>query len=119
MEPTLDPETAHLSAVTILAGDYLRGSLGSNEVCCGKEYLVSRLQVLLDHGRIRLPRGRESRALVRELKDFDLKATATGMQAGAFRTGTHDDLAIALGLATLYDPSRWEVTEVPSPFFCG
>ena len=76
-----------LSAVTILAGDYLKGSLGANEVHCGKEYLVSRLQVLLDHRRILLPRGRESRALVRELKDFDLKATATGMTAGAFRTG--------------------------------
>jgi hypothetical protein len=62
-------------------------------------------------------RGRESRALVRELKDFDLKATATGITAGAFRTGTHDDLAIGLGLATLYDPSRWQVRNVPSPWF--
>jgi hypothetical protein len=64
----------------------------------------------LDQGRILLPDDKESRALVRELQDFELRASAAGVASGAFRTGSHDDLAIALGLSCLYDATGQSVT---------
>jgi hypothetical protein len=104
----LDGTDYYLSAVSITSGTTLKPQgLGAPEVSVGKERLVSRLQVLLDHGRILLAADdKESRALVRELQTFELRAQASGMKAGAFKTGTHDDLAVALGLAVLYEPSR-------------
>ncbi len=116
----LDGTDYHLSAVTLTSGTALRPSgMGSAEVSVGKEHLVSRLQVLLDRGRILLPEDKESRALVRELQDFELRAQASGMIAGAFKTGSHDDLAIALGLCCLYDPSRATVRYFPAPWPWG
>ena len=79
-------------------GDHLRVSLG-------KSHMVSRLQVLLGKGRLHLPRTLEAEALSRELLDFELRVDQRGYErSGAFRTGTHDDLACALGLATQLDP---------------
>jgi hypothetical protein len=106
-----------LSAVSITSGMNLRPQLlGSPEISVGKEYLVSRLQVLLDRDRVALPDDKESRALVRELQDFELRASASGMTSGAFRIGSHDDLAIALGLACLFDPSGQQVRYFPAPW---
>jgi hypothetical protein len=103
----LEGSDYYLSAVTLTSGTTIRPrGMGSAEVSVGKEHLVSRLQVLLDHARILLPDDKESRALVRELQDFELRASAAGMTSGAFKTGSHDDLAVALGLAVLHDPSR-------------
>jgi hypothetical protein len=54
---------------------------------------------------------------MRELQDFELRvARASGMIAGAFKTGSHDDLAVALGLCCLYDPSRATVRYFPAPW---
>lgn len=79
-------------------GDYVRVSLG-------KAYLVSRLQVLLGTGRLHLPKTREAGALTDELLNYELRVDQSGHESfGAFRTGTHDDLACALGLATQIDP---------------
>jgi hypothetical protein len=113
----LDGTDYYLSAVTLTSGTALRPTgMGSAEVSVGKEHLVSRLQVLLDRGRILLPEDKESRALVRELQDFELRASASGMASGAFKAGAHDDLAIALGLAVLYDPSRAQVRYFRHPW---
>jgi len=84
--------------------------------CPSPEFRRSRRLVLLDHGRVALPNDKESAALVRELQDFELRASASGMTSGAFRTGSHDDLAIALGLACLFDPSGQQVTYWPAPY---
>jgi hypothetical protein len=106
-----------LSAVTLTGGMNLRPTnLGAPEASVGKEYLVSRMQVLLDQERVLLPDDKESRALVRELQDFELRASASGLASGAFRTGAHDDLAIALGLACLFDPSGQSVRYWPAPW---
>ena len=79
-------------------GDHLRVSLG-------KSHMVSRLQVLLGTGRLHLPRTREAGALTDELLNYELRVDQSGHETfGAFRTGTHDDLACALGLATQIDP---------------
>jgi len=72
----------------------------------GKPYLVSRLQALLSTQRIRLPETDQARALAKELTDYEIRVDdAAHMTTGAFKTGTHDDLATALGLACLQDKS--------------
>lgn len=93
-----------LSAVTLTAGQTLRGTLGQPEVLLGKAYLVSRLQNLLQERQIRLPANHaEAAAMLRELIDYEIKVRADDghEQFGAFSTGAHDDLVTALGLATL------------------
>jgi len=72
----------------------------------GKAYLVSRLQALIQGERIRLPETEQARALAKELTDYEIRVDeAAKMTAGAFKTGAHDDLATALGLAVLQDRS--------------
>ncbi len=101
----LEGSDYYLSAVTLTAGTIKPKGMGASETSIGKEHLVSRLQVLLDHERILLPDDKESRALARELQDFELRDSASGMTSGAFKTGSPDDLAVALGLAVMHDPS--------------
>jgi hypothetical protein len=70
----------------------------------GKAFLVGRLQALLQDGRIKMPDTRETRALADELEHYEIKISDAGSDTyGAFKTGTHDDLATALGLAVLLD----------------
>lgn len=93
-----------LIGVTLAAGEKL--TIKGNEARLGKAFLVSRLQVLLQNGRIRLPKTAESEELARELLDFEIKVDQDGTDRyGAFKVGTHDDMVIALGLATLFDPN--------------
>lgn len=72
----------------------------------GKAYLVSRLQVLFQGNLVQIhPASPEVDQMVRELKDYEIKIDENGTDRyGAFRMGTHDDLATALGLACLEDP---------------
>jgi hypothetical protein len=92
-----------VSAVTITVGEKIAGGLGSWEVRVAKMILVSRLAALFQRGRIELPDTEESRALAEELKTLQVRATSRGIHAEAM-SGYHDDLVIALGLATLFDP---------------
>jgi hypothetical protein len=69
-------------------------------VTIGKAWLVSRLQALLQSGRILLPKTDESAALAKELLDYEIKVDQEANDKyGAFRVGAHDDLVTALGLA--------------------
>lgn len=79
----------------------------------GKAFLVSRLQALLQTGSIKLPpRHEEAQAMARELKDYEIKVDANANDTyGAFKVGTHDDLATALGLAVLDDPRDYHVKQ--------
>ncbi len=73
----------------------------------GKAYLVSRLQALLQTQRLQLPVTAESQALARELQDYEIRVDENANDKyGAFKTGTHDDLVTALGLAVLDDPIK-------------
>lgn len=74
----------------------------------GKAYLVSRLQTLLQRQCIQLPRTQEAEDTARELETYEIHVDATTAHDtyGAFKVGAHDDLATALGLATLLDPVR-------------
>jgi hypothetical protein len=74
---------------------------GQLRVSLGKAYLVSRLQALLQSSRLHVLRTRESEALTEELLNYEIRVDESGHEtSGAFRTGTHDDLVCALGLAT-------------------
>lgn len=101
----------YLSAVTLTAGHNLRGYLGSPEVSLPKELLVSRVQALLQTERVKMPDTPETRALAEELRTFELRVSDEAkLTSGAFKTGAHDDLVIALGLAVLFDPRGANVT---------
>jgi len=97
--------SVRLEPATFTHGDRLnRADDGGHSV--GKAHLVSRLQALLQTGRIRLPRTRESEALAKELLDYEIHITEDANDRyGAFKVGTHDDLVTALGLAVLLDRS--------------
>ena len=76
----------------------------SGEVRLGKAWLVSRLQALLQSGRLHLARTSEAAALAQELLDYEIRVEANANDTyGAFRVGSHDDLVTALGLATQED----------------
>jgi len=63
--------------------------------------LVSHLQALLHQGRLKILRELdEAETLVRELQDFRVDFTAAGHLTFKARSGKHDDLVLALGIAT-------------------
>jgi hypothetical protein len=86
-----------------------RRTKDSGGVKLGKAFLVSRLQSLLQTGRVHLPRIPEAEVLARELQDYEIRVDENAHDRyGAFRVGTHDDLVTALGLAVQTSPERWE-----------
>jgi hypothetical protein len=77
------------------------------ELRVGKAFLVSRLQAQLHTNRIHLPMTSEAYALANELMHYEIKVDPDGdAKFGAFKTGTHDDMVTALGLATLLERRR-------------
>ena len=102
---------ARLVPVTFTHGDR-RLVQPDGSVSLGKGFLVSRLQVLLQYGRLHLPQTQEAEALARELLDYEIHVDQDANDRyGAFKVGTHDDAVTALGLATQVDP--------PEPFDCA
>jgi hypothetical protein len=96
---------ANVIAVFFTHGD--RRTEESGQVTLGKAYLVSRLQALLQTGRLHLPQTREAEQTGKELLDYEIRVDEDANDKyGAFRVGTHDDLVTALGLAVQVDPSR-------------
>jgi hypothetical protein len=94
-----------VSAVVLTGGERFTGGYGARRMTVSKTWMVSRLQVLLQHRRIRLPETKMARSLAAELADFEIRDVGGHDVYGAFRTGRHDDLVVALGLATLEAPS--------------
>ncbi len=119
-QPVLDLVRERLKDVAVtgvILGAGERAELGLPEARVGKAYLVSRLQVLLQTGRLRLPRTPEGLALVEELLNFEIRVDQAGQDRyGAFKVGTHDDLVVALGLSVLYDASYDRVQYGPPLF---
>jgi hypothetical protein len=92
--------------VTFTAGDRRTESWedGYLRVSLGKAHMVSRLQAMLESGRLHLPRTREAGALTDELLNYELRVDDNANEKyGAFKIGTHDDLTTALGLAAQVD----------------
>lgn len=83
-------------------GDKLARDAATGSLRLGKAYLVSRLQAILEGGRLYLPDTREAHQLEKELRDYEIRIDEGGDDKyGAFRTGAHDDLVTALGLAVV------------------
>ena len=77
-----------------------------HELHVPKTQLVSMLLMMMQTGRIHLPKQEEA-PLEDELQNFTLKVRNTGtLEMGALRTGTNDDLVNALGLGVFYWQSR-------------
>lgn len=95
-------QASEVIAVYFTHGD--RRTVEAYEVKLGKAYLVSRLQSLLQTGRLHLPRTSESEALSEELLNYEIRVDSNANDRyGAFKVGTHDDLVTALGLALQVD----------------
>ena len=78
---------------------------GQVRVSLGKAFLVSRLQALLQCGRLHLPMTGEAQALTDELLNYEIRVDENATEKyGAFKVGTHDDLVTALGLAVQMNP---------------
>jgi hypothetical protein len=97
---------ANVIAVFFTYGDR-RITEHSGQITLGKAYLVSRLQALLQTGRLHLPRTPEAEQTGKELLDYEIRVDEDANDKyGAFKVGSHDDLVTALGLAVQVDPSR-------------
>jgi hypothetical protein len=90
-------------AITITGGDKVHRE-ARNRYGVPKRELVGCLQVLLQTGRLKIASGLpEAEVLVKELLAFHVKITASAHDTyGAWREGAHDDLVLALALATWY-----------------
>jgi hypothetical protein len=90
-------------AITITGGDKVHRET-RNRYSIPKRELVGCLQVLLQTGRLKIASGLpEAEVLVKELLAFHVKITASAHDTyGAWREGAHDDLVLALALATWY-----------------
>jgi hypothetical protein len=94
-------------AVVFNHGDHRTESQEERKVVLGKAFLVARLQILLQAGRIHLPQTAEAKKLAQELLDYEIRIDQDANDRyGAFKVGTHDDLVTALGLAVQIDPKR-------------
>jgi len=99
-----------VTGAVLTGSERMEGSVGRREIRLGKTHLVSRLQVLLEQRLIALPETAEGRQLAQELQDFEIRVNENAnLVSGAFRTGAHDDLVVALGLSCLDDPRKQQV----------
>ena len=95
-----------LTPVYFTHGD--RRTPEAGRIALGKAWLVSRMQVLLQGGRLHLPRTAESEVLAQELLDYEIRVDEQANDRyGAFTVGTHDDLVTALGLGVQEDRPPW------------
>ncbi len=94
------PELASAVAVIFTSVSKRREHPGQRKLTLGKARLASRLQLLLRTGRIPLLQTAEADALALELLNYEMRVDANAhARFGAFKTGTHDARATALGLA--------------------
>jgi hypothetical protein len=102
----LEPEIGklgirRLNRVRFTHGD--RATKNIYQINLGKEFMANRLQILAESRRVHLDRNnQEAQALAEEMLNFDIEVDEEGgAKYGAMRPGTHDDLVVALALATL------------------
>jgi hypothetical protein len=93
---------AGLSATGVLITGGTGGEThDGNIMSVAKLSLISRVQALLHEGRMKIHKGlAEAPVLVRELQDFRVEFTAAGSLTFNARSGKHDDLVLALAIAT-------------------
>ncbi len=108
------PLAAELWAVTFVSGMQRTVRRRERTLSLGKTRLVCSLQVVLQSGRLHLPRGSETDVLVEELLHYEIRIDEDGRERfGAFGQDRHDDLATALGLAVQHiQPRRRRLDDV-------
>jgi hypothetical protein len=82
---------------------------GAFSITLPKAYMVSRLQVLVSYGRIHLPNTPDALAARDELMNYQIKVNENANAQFEAKTGKHDDLVTALGLACLHEPQVWDL----------
>jgi hypothetical protein len=97
----LQGQNVRITTAIFTAGERFKGRRTDARVTVGKDWMVARLQVLLENRRIKLPTTAMARELAKELQTFEIRKVDGHDVSGAFRTGAHDDLVVALGLACL------------------
>jgi hypothetical protein len=96
--------------VTITAGNEETAAHGFNRWSVAKTILISRLDAALHTGDLRIAQElRETGPLIEELKNFQRSVSAAGRAIYGARVGMHDDLVLAVSLAT------WWATRPPPP----
>lgn len=82
-----------------------RATFEDGELKLGKAAMVNQLRLLYEEDLIDLPPGAETDALLQELLTYEIRVNENAhAQFGAFKTGAHDDLVTALGLACWHGP---------------
>jgi hypothetical protein len=93
--------TTGLSPTLVLITGGTAETYDGGVIAVPKLALVSRLQALLHEGRLKIHKDlAEASTLVRELQDFRVEFTAAGSLTFSARNGKHDDLVLALAIAT-------------------
>jgi hypothetical protein len=92
---------SQLKAVTIVGGGTTTsGSFGYR---APKRDVVLSLRVLLETGRLKFADLPEVPALIAEVQAFKVRVSESGRDSyGSWRSGTHDDLVLAVSLAVWY-----------------
>lgn len=102
-QPIVDLVQRRTRPSTIVAVYFTHGDRMAEEsrkLILGKAFLVSRLQLLLQTGRLHLPRTDEAELLANELLDYEIEVDPDANERyGAFRVGSRDELVTALGMA--------------------
>lgn len=86
--------------ITITAGTEATSGHGFNRYHVAKTILISQLDAALHTGRLRFAKAlTDADAMAEELKDFRRKVSDAGRSSYAARTGSHDDLVLAVAIA--------------------
>jgi hypothetical protein len=96
-------------AVYLTGSDKAEHGQYEHEWSIGKLVLINRLKVLQQTGRLHVPNSAETQTLLNELANYEIKYTDCGHVQFGGRTGIHDDLVIALGLACWQEPTRLQI----------
>jgi hypothetical protein len=109
-----------VAGVPVIATYFTHGdhrTVMGDEIRLGKGYLVSRLQALAQADRLHLPNTNEATAMKDELLNYEIKVDRDGdAKFGAFKTGKHDDMVTALGLAVQVDREKNKAGFEQPPF---
>lgn len=98
-------------------GDRREEDRDNRKVTLGKAYLVSRLQTLLQSGRLHVPETTEARALAEDLRTYEVSVDENANNRyGAFRVGRSDDVVTALGLSVQTEPRCCVYIHVPPSY---
>lgn len=113
-KPLIDLLSQETESIRQIRGVYFthgdRMTREGRDIRLGKAYLVSRLQMLLQSGRLHLPRNPVCEQLAEELLSYEIQVDEQANERyGAFQVGSRDDQVTALGLAVHSEPIMFGV----------